>query len=352
MKNTLSIYGSHDASAVFIDKNNQLKILEYERFVKKRYAMYSARFDRRESDLGTNQNNPAVRAERRYRWAYYLYYKNESVDADRNYWNPSVRPQNLGSGNTPFAAYNGPYITSRVVSENGVSTSQDNALNAPYWVFSQSAGSDVRDHIQLSSSNGNAAYGGEYYQQYIPYTASANPQFPGGIEPIDTAIPAYNIPWTVNVGDEIKFQNSEAQVYTVLSVTPPQDTADNRLVLALDREVPASINKNFFILRRYRYSPNTVVLDSLFPYGGLKTEQRFVETDNINTFFSGAVDAQYPSSSTAITAQSGSYVTSVAPLSKKDNTPTGILFPEYPTADIELEPDVVITDLRDKKLIT
>ena len=303
-------------------------------------------------NLGTNQNNPAVRAERRYRWAYYLYYKNESVDADRNYWNPSVRPQNLGSGNTPFAAYNGPYITSRVVSENGVSTSQDNALNAPYWVFSQSAGSDVRDHIQLSSSNGNAAYGGEYYQQYIPYTASANPQFPGGIEPIDTAIPAYNIPWTVNVGDEIKFQNSEAQVYTVLSVTPPQDTADNRLVLALDREVPASINKNFFILRRYRYSPNTVVLDSLFPYGGLKTEQRFVETDNINTFFSGAVDAQYPSSSTAITAQSGSYVTSVAPLSKKDNTPTGILFPEYPTADIELEPDVVITDLRDKKLIT
>ena len=57
MKNTLSIYGSHDASAVFIDKNNQLKILEYERFVKKRYAMYSARFDRRESDLGTNQNS-------------------------------------------------------------------------------------------------------------------------------------------------------------------------------------------------------------------------------------------------------------------------------------------------------
>ena len=58
------------------------------------------------------------------------------------------------------------------------------------------------------------------------------------------------------------------------------------------------------------------------------------------------------SSISTTTAQSGSYVTSVAPLSKKDNTPTGILFPEYPTADIELEPDVVITDLRDKKLIT
>jgi hypothetical protein len=40
------------------------------------------------------------------------------------------------------------------------------------------------------------------------------------------------------------------------------------------------------------------------------------------------------------------------PLSKKDNTPSGILFPEFPTALIELEPDKVITDLRDKKLIT
>ena len=39
-------------------------------------------------------------------------------------------------------------------------------------------------------------------------------------------------------------------------------------------------------------------------------------------------------------------------LAKADNTPAGILFPEYPTALIELEPDKVITDLRDKKLIT
>lgn len=55
MKNTLSIYGSHDAGAVFIDSSGELKILEYERFVKKRYAMYSERFDSREKDLGTNQ---------------------------------------------------------------------------------------------------------------------------------------------------------------------------------------------------------------------------------------------------------------------------------------------------------
>lgn len=41
----LSIYGSHDACATFVDKNGNLKILEYERFVKIRYGMFSSRFD-------------------------------------------------------------------------------------------------------------------------------------------------------------------------------------------------------------------------------------------------------------------------------------------------------------------
>lgn len=318
-------------------------------------------------NLASSPNIAPIRANRRYRWAYYQYYMPENVDADRNYWNPNIRPQNLGSGNTPWSAYNGPYITARVISENGVSSAIDGALNAPYWAFSQSAGSDVRDHIQLQSPNGNVSYGGEYYQQYIPYTASENPQFPGGIEPVDTSIPAYNIPWTVQVGDEIKFQNSEIQVYTVQSVLPPQDTTDNKLVLALDRPVPASINKDFFILRRFRYSPNTVVLNSLFPYGGLKTDAVTLDdtlTNSVTNFFDGQNGQNPPDG--VVTSATGSYYTSSMseqstinariefierPLAKKDNTPTGILLPEFPTATIELDPDKVITDLRDKKLI-
>ncbi len=318
-------------------------------------------------NLASSPNNAAIRANRRYRWAYYQYYMPENVDADKNYWNPNIRPQNVGSGNTPWSAYNGPYITARVVSENGVSSAIDGALNAPYWAFSQSAGSDVRDHIQLQSPNGNVSYGGEYYQQYIPYTASENPQFPGGIEPVDTSIPAYNIPWTVQVGDEIKFQNSEIQVYTVQAVLPPQDTTDNKLVLALDRPVPASINKDFFILRRFRYSPNTVVLNSLFPYGGLKTDAVTLDdtlTNSVTHFYDGQNGQNPPDG--VVTSATGSYYTSSMaeqstinariefierPLAKKDNTPTGILLPEFPTATIEIDPDKVITDLRDKKLI-
>ena len=303
-----------------------------------------------------------IRANRRYRFVAYQNYVNENIEPVRNYWNPTTQPQYLGSGTLPAAAGNGPYITLRVTSEQGVSSNVDGALNVPYWGFSSSAGSTVRDNIQLLSPNGNVNYGGDFYQKYIAYTASANPQFPGGLEPIDTSIPAYNIPWTVEVGDEIKFQNTEQQVYTIIEITPPENTADNRLVLTLDRQVPASINKDFFILRRFRYSPNTVVLNQLFPYGGLKTDQ--VEADQTNTdaltnFFDANGDPVAANSDTVFT-QSMSSTSSInpqftsveRPLAKRDNTPTGILFPEFPTATIELETDKVITQLRDNKLIT
>jgi carbamoyltransferase len=49
----ISIYGSHDASFTFIDKDKNISVLEYERFVKKRYAFYSEKFDDRPG-MGSN----------------------------------------------------------------------------------------------------------------------------------------------------------------------------------------------------------------------------------------------------------------------------------------------------------
>lgn len=48
----LSIYGSHDASVTFVDKNDNLRIFELERFCNIRFAMYSNKFD--DWSLGTN----------------------------------------------------------------------------------------------------------------------------------------------------------------------------------------------------------------------------------------------------------------------------------------------------------
>lgn len=55
MYKTIAIYGSHDASVTFVDKNKKLRVYEYERYVKKRYAMYSSRFDSRDG-MGSTDN--------------------------------------------------------------------------------------------------------------------------------------------------------------------------------------------------------------------------------------------------------------------------------------------------------
>jgi carbamoyltransferase len=41
----ISINGSHDCSCVFVDKQDKIRIFEYERFVDVRYAMFSQKFD-------------------------------------------------------------------------------------------------------------------------------------------------------------------------------------------------------------------------------------------------------------------------------------------------------------------
>jgi carbamoyltransferase len=51
--NTISIYGSHDASVTFIDHDGLVRVYEYERYVKKRYAMFSSSFDNR-ADFGSS----------------------------------------------------------------------------------------------------------------------------------------------------------------------------------------------------------------------------------------------------------------------------------------------------------
>ena len=297
------------------------------------------------------------------------YYNPESVDAARNYWNPVLTAAQFDSRPCPARAYSGPYINIALQGDRAASSEQDGALNAPYWVFSGSAFGgqyETRDKIQLIAENGNDAYGNGYIMGYLPYTASNNLRFPGGLEPTDTEIPQYNIEWELQVNDEIRFENSEALTYKIIEIEAPEPLEnENLLTLTLDGEVDPSVNMDFFLIRRYRYSPNTVILDNLFPYGNLKVVQTQVNnnlTDAITTFSSdqdgiGEVTPEpgngafYTQSMSSTSSGSTSYVTTILPLTKKDNTPNGFFFPEYPTGDIELNTDEVIKDLRDKKLI-
>ena len=50
--NILTIYGGHDSSCTFINKDGTLSVLEYERICKKRYAAFSKGGEKR-IDIGT-----------------------------------------------------------------------------------------------------------------------------------------------------------------------------------------------------------------------------------------------------------------------------------------------------------
>ena len=311
------------------------------------------------------ESDITLKSDRRYRWASYQFFANETVDPKRNYWNPTTTPVKYGGNATPTQAQNGPYFNVSLFGQRSQQVTADNALNDPYWVFTGSAGGgstvEAANIIQLSSSNGNSAYDNNYYMGYLPYSASANPRFPGGLEPLDTDIPNYNIPWSLQVNDEIRFENNEAQTYKIINIVTPSQAGDGFLTLTLDRDVDLSVQKDFFLIRRYQFSPNTLISDNLFPYGGLKTVKKEVTnqlTTGLTKFLgsdgtTGAQsDSAFSSSLDSTTSGSTTFVSVIEPLTKKDNTPSGIVFPEYPTALIELDPDKVITDLRDKKLIT
>jgi hypothetical protein len=219
----------------------------------------------------------------------------------------------------------------------------------------------VDNEIQMVSPTGNENYGFGYYQGYLAYEPSVNPFFPGGMEPQDTAWPLPNIPWEIQIGDEIRFENNEALVYKIIGVmTPAENMATNqefKLKLTLaggpngNGSIQPSVNIQNFLIRRYRYSPNTVIIDYPFPYGPLPTVREFVPTTDIETINEGGQAFTNATGSNSISSVSGSFINYVKPLLKSDNTPTGILLPEFPVDTLKIEPDEVIRDLRDKKLI-
>ena len=224
------------------------------------------------------------------------------------------------NGNNVFypTAYTGPINPTRIVIQGAKDHLLDNsnAAAAPFWVHTGSAGlapgsQTVLDSkvLVMSSSIFNEAYGGSFTQNPIKYNPGQSEYFLSGTEPSGSTLgtPA---PLLLQPGDEIRFQNNENYSYTIVDVTPPgQNVEANekaRLKIELDREVPASINKDFFLVRRFVDSPSSFILDQSFP-------------TSINN-----------------TASIGS----------------GVLFPEFPAENLEVSSSQIITELVSKGVIT
>lgn len=241
------------------------------------------------------------------------------------------------------------------ISLEGTKSLPNPAVSAQYWALTGSTG----DIIEFLPENGNIAYGRVgFKQQYMEYGNSGsyinpetgrfyeyydaagmidenayngsfngpsgsseatgwkssfnqNPDFFSGKEPDFLKFPAIQNDWEVIPGDEIRFENDETQVYKILNVIPPAsstpvgDDEIGRLKLVLNREIDPGVNLDFFLIRRYLKDEGNLIIDFPKPYG--------------------------------------------IPFSA--NTATGLIFPEFPVRELNTNPDEVLKNLLEQKLI-
>jgi len=297
-------------------------------------------------------SNSTLYSTKYYRWNTECFYEHEPESVKYNFWNPTHQ----GSPTSDFPAISPPPYPTAQIKIVGTSTGQtsvDNALNSPYWYFNNtdvtgSAVTDQFDVIQMSDGNGNNLYGSSI-QKTLPYTAASSSYFPGNFEPEDTVWPQHNLTWEVMVGDEIRFENNELETYKIIAVTSPSDnesltsqggTGKFEVRLQLDRPITPSVNLNFFLIRRYVDDASTILIEKEFPYPGVGSDT----TEFVISPGQSGSQGYYPASGSFVSVPPGK-------LTKKQLTTSAIVFPVFPTEDINTEPDLLLDALRNNKLI-
>ena len=242
----------------------------------------------------------------------------------------------------------------------------------PYWIFKDTIGDGSGDIIPnkliMSSSQMNKGYGRGFIQKDLIYTASLNKDFPDGIEPGYATFPTIETPWSLQPFDEIRFNNDENQNYVITEVISPQNQTTSSYInegvgsleITLNRDVPVSFEQ----LKETSPGGEGIALDVLATSSTAvfdSTNEVVVEPESKST--PQLVKTTYPQqifrpldffvirryvdeASSIITTQKYPY----------ENPPitgssTGFLFPEYPAGTLKTNPDEILSDLVDKKLV-
>ena len=233
-----------------------------------------------------------------------------------------------------------------------------NKAVAPYWTFSGSATSLSTDLsiIEMSSSNFNEAYGTGFYQGDLPYEPGFSEYFPGNVEPKTTAFDKIENPIEFKEGDEIRFGNNESFTYTVLEVFAPSENvsasaAGNfaKVKLRLDKPVDTSINKDFFLVRRTITTPQSLYLDSPFPYGTLSSGSISKVIKSTGSILEFALTSSTPTGNFPSPDAEGKYTASISEVEAL-STP-GILYPDFPTEYLVQSASIIVNDLISKGVI-
>ena len=236
------------------------------------------------------------------------------------------------------ASYEGAFTPTKIqgAGVNDYLLAEANTAEAPFWVFPSSGGNSF---IEMSSPNFNEAYGTGFYQGDLPYQPGTSQYFPGNVEPAGTNFDKIENPLQFEENDEIRFGNNENFTYRVLEVFAPQEN-NGKVKLRLDREVDTEVNKDFFLIRRKIVNPNSLYLDTPFPYGILSSgsiSQVIMNTGSNSFALSGSVDGV------------GDYTGSISNL-ELASTP-GILFPDFPTEYLVQSASIIVNDLISKGII-
>ena len=184
--------------------------------------------------------------------------------------NPNRKSRRFGQNLLFPADYTGPKFPVKIstIGEKTALLAGDNTGSTPFWVYEAGANPD-RSILIMSSSNINEAYGGGFYQGAMIYTPGPSEYFDSGVEPAGTQFPTITSPIEFFPGDEIRFGNNENYTYTIKSVTLPENNIVNgkgKIKIVLDSEVPESINKDFFLIRRFTPKASSFIIDTPFPY--------------------------------------------------------------------------------------
>lgn len=93
-----------------------------------------------------------------------------------------------------------------------------------------------------------------------------------------------NEPFTIQSGDELRFQGREDLTYLINDVFLPGETgsSDGRIVVKVEPPVSPGLNLNQFLLRRYNKDASSVLISLTPPDTSFTTTKGVIKSDNIN----------------------------------------------------------------------
>ena len=263
-----------------------------------------------------------------------------------------------GNGPKFFPQISTPTGTGGTTSLFGANSNPVTTATASFWEFSGSGAGKSTKILVCSSPQLNKAYGRGFTQKDLVYTSSFNKDFPGGREPYFSQFPPIQNTWELQKYDQIRFENNEDYTYTIVNITPPDSNTDSNLeyddfpslMIELDNPVVESLEQNATTTDGgYGYGLSYVTSSDTSATPGavnpvyLETEfgqQTFRPLDMF------VIRRFVPDAGSMIVTQRFPYSAIPEPLSAN-----GFMVPPFTTTDLETNPDLLLQNLVDNKLI-